>query len=564
MTISNLALTHYTPIIYSGILPDASVSIAIYTEITRRLPQNELLAIENKMRGLSPVDQKHFAELVDIGDLPAIIQIKDYTLHALYAVKIGKITQEDFATICLIYASPDPNKVSLSLFNSDGNVNPKARELIQQTLSLQAGYENLLTSQELDSFFEEMAKHSRLQRQFFLEKAPLSIEESGDITIPTEQQTIRTVIEIVSAGLNIFSKCIYNDEVVLMIPSAGMMQTFLNLKFKDHSVRMNFVLGLSSLEDIKNNGLTSSRDVGLKVSGTSLPSKADTHLAEGTDFTYHDFFHAFKTSCASPTTRKKMISLAESIQHIAEPALYNDFVDLEMTAHYIINLLSKEKTPEFMKFFSELESMAQPAIRSKHSNRIFYQLARELHKNLLELKEYRQWEQSRRKGRLENYAVQELQISKAIHEIRIEALTAESEDERDTSKLVILRYVNDELKLLHGKLEGLTFSLKMDSYRSHDGPTAKIIRVLETICFEQPTIESDICDANRTISMVEQPTPSYLSPFALPMTGARVVTRPRQMPSFSSTPWSPMLTPLNVLAGLVAIILLRVFFRKSK
>lgn len=603
MTISSLALVPYIPPMSDcGILPDADLYNPEYKEITRRLPQEELLAIENKMRCLSPVDQNRFTELVDIGDLSAIIQIEDYPLHALYAVKVGKITQEDFATISLVYASPDPNKAHISLFNSNGKVNPKARELIQQTLHLEdalQSYGKLLTSQELDSFFEEMAKLPPLQRHFFLEKArPLT--KFGKYTIPgfsyttrMNIPTVRTAIETQYLGLNIFSKCTHNDEAKFMIPSAGMMQTFLNVKFKNHAVRMNFVLGLSSIEDIKNNGLTASRDAALVFPGTFLPNTADTLPAKWTDFTYHDFFHAFIVSGATPAVRAKTISLAESIQHIANPALYNFIIDLEMAAHYKINVMIKEKTPDFMKFFMDLENklalgalMDPELLIPSYANRIMYNLARALHENLPELKEYNQWKNSWTQRQLEDYSSQEVQISTAIEEIDEEISTEESkhaaikekqipldafkaltsrykfteatkkeledyknqleleieeEDEINTSNYAILESVKKELQKRINTIKQRTSILRMSSTSANLFPADKIIQVLENNCFTKPAFGSELCVANTTIPMIN-----------------------RQIHSYSSSSGSLILTPVTVLAGIITLILLRVLLRKAK
>ncbi|MBY0463227.1 MAG: hypothetical protein K2Q34_08615 [Alphaproteobacteria bacterium] len=627
MTISNLALVPYIPpMIECGILPDADLSSPGYKEITRRLPQEELLAIENKMRCLSPVDQNRFTELVDIGDLSAIIQIKDYPLHALYAVKVGKITQEDFATISLVYASPDPNKAQIPLFNSDGKVNPKARELIQQTLHLQdplQSYQKLLTSQELDSFFEEMAKLPPLQRHFFLEKArPLT--EFGKYTMPglgyttrTHIPTVRTAIETQYLGLNIFSKCIDNDEAKFMIPSAGMMQTFLNVKFKNHAVRMNFVLGLSSIEDIKNNGLTASRDAALVFPGTFLPSTADTLPAKWTDFTYHDFFHAIVVSCAAPATRAKTISLAQSIEHIANPALYNFFIDLEMTGHYRINVISKEKTSDLMKFFMDLElrlvsgALIDPELLTpSYEGRIIYNIARTVDENLPELKEYIHWKESTVRRQLEDYSSQKVQISTAIEEIDEEISTEESkhaavkekripldafktltskynfteatnkeledykeqlekeiesEDRINSSNYAILKSVKKELQNRLNIIEKTTSTLDMSLAYQDFAPAAKIIQVLENTCFRKPAFSSEVCLANATIPMINRQMSSHSSsPGTLMLTPVTVPMINRQISSYSSSPGTLMLTPVTVLTGIITLILLRVLFRKAK
>ena len=51
--------------------------------------------------------------------------------------------------------------------------------------------------------------------------------------------------------------------ILEIAPSAGMMQSFLTAMCGDSAVRMNFVLGVSGLEGIRQNGLEGTRDVGI-------------------------------------------------------------------------------------------------------------------------------------------------------------------------------------------------------------------------------------------------------------------------------------------------------------
>lgn len=313
------------------ISPSSVIEIALsehsnptYHEITRRIPREELAAIEAEMQSLSPSDHTTFLQLVKDGKLVEIIGeedipgIKNYPLHALYAVKQGTLSVEDFATIIMPWASQDPEKTCIPIF-IDGAVNLEAREAIERTLIL-AG-RPLLSSEELEEFFQEMEKLPKLQQHFWLEKA-----RDDQISLPSVREGIFREFK----GLNVFSKV----EDHLMIPSSGMMQTFLNTKFKENAVHMNFVLGLSSTDDIERNGSTNTRDAALRFPGTTLVKTSDNYAALETDFTYHDFFHAIQTSSFSPTTRKLITKTAQFVGLIKQDDptlddLYHTLIDME-------------------------------------------------------------------------------------------------------------------------------------------------------------------------------------------------------------------------------------------
>ncbi len=125
-----------------------------------------------------------------------------------------------------------------------------------------------------------------------------------------------------------------------MIPSAGMMQTFLKRKFGTNAVRMNFVLGLSSLQDIQDNGTTDTRDAGLRFPQIRFPNTADGFAALQTDFLYHDFFHAIIVSLSTPETRKLVIHLTNFIKPLKNGNhvlmdLYARLIDMETSEHFL-------------------------------------------------------------------------------------------------------------------------------------------------------------------------------------------------------------------------------------
>ena len=582
LPIQSSALVPFIPACAKEILGEISTLSSVYSELTRRIPEEEFVEIEKKMFELSPCDQKHFMELVERGDLSSIVQLKDYPLHALYAVKAEKITLEEFATITFAYASPDENKTCIKIFDANGRVNPEARDLIKQTLSLNTpmqSFGHLLTDQELDSFFKEMAKLSPLQQQFFLEESRPQTEfgtiKFMGMEFTTQISTVRTAIETQYAGLNIFSKCTEKEEAKFMIPSSGMMQAFLNVKFKGNSVRMNFVLGLSSVEDIINNGLTATRDAALRFPGISLPVTADMLPAQWTDFTYHDFFHAIVVSCATATTRKEMISLARSIQKIANPEFYNFIIDLEMGGHYFVNVIFKENIPEYSKLLMDLDMrigtgvIVDSSLRTaSYKDRILYNLAEALEPKFEELQEYKKWGESFSQKQLKknedkreqlksavseieeelsevNLKVEHLQTQQAafetvlstcnftemtIKELEDEKMKLEKTEEENKSTAIVLKSVSEELDDWYRKFSMAAVQAGAQIKMSDQAAINRIINILANNCFKEP--ELGMCFSNNT------------------------------MTEFEPLSERATLNPENVLTGIIVLLVLRMFFRK--
>ncbi len=593
MSIQSSAIISYIPVCARNLLPDTQARFPAYTEITRRIPQNELLEIEKNMQCLSPRDQQRFIELTEEGDISSIVQMTDYPLHALYAVKVGKITQEEFATITLVYASPDANKTCIKMFDANGKVSSQAKDLIEQTLYLIRG--KVMTSAELDSFFKEMAKLPPLQQQFFLEEPQASVAY-GEAKffgqkITGELPTIRSEIKRAYHGLNVFSKCRHQEEPKSIIPSAGMMQTFLDVKFRKDAVRMNFVLGLSSMEDIQNNGLESSRDVALRFPGTSLLNTADQFPAIGTDFTYHDWFHSFVVSCAPHETRRNMISIANSIKGIANPSLRNYVIDLEMGGHFVIKFVLKQPVANYSKFLFDLDQKLGSAVMHDPSlvqdpsyrHRVFYQIAKEFHQNIQEFQAYNQWGEELTQNQIYKYSSKALELQRVVEEIKkeirieddsnsanslrirklqavnellsedfTEATIAELEDKKSQleqgildvqkkmfSNCVILRSIEEDLTAQSNMYKQTVDALKMLREYRNQAPVVQILKIMENNCFSETA--PGICISNST-----------MQPFD--------AKERMQVPSLSGR---AILKPENLLIGVIAMLFLRVLFRRS-
>lgn len=230
-----------------------------------------------------------------------------YAYCALKAVEKGKLDVEQFCTVMFYFSTTKHHKAEeigvIPLF-IEGQVNPEARDFIRQTMEFSGGpaarvafgdgdiIPPYLTETQIDEFFERMKKLPPSEQQFFLvpDKQPM---ESEDKDFHPER-TITQEINL-SAGINIF--CRTKGRIrIRMIPSFGMMQTYLNTKF-ENPVQITPVIGMSTFKEIEKNGRTLTRDMAIPYPGNDLPDTADLYSASLTyDFIYHDFYHAIVAS----------------------------------------------------------------------------------------------------------------------------------------------------------------------------------------------------------------------------------------------------------------------------
>ena len=315
-----------------------------YQEMTKRVALNELKDVETKIATISASTFDSFLIAVGEGNWKQILSIFDYPLCALKALKEEKISPEDFATIVLPSASLTLSKRRISLFSPEGEINPVARTLLEETFLL--GNTPYLTKEQVDLFFELLKKESPIQQHFFLED--VKTERLLD-PLP-----VRTRINSSYLGFNFLSQCHLNGTKQVLIPSLSMMNCLLRVLNKN-PITIHPVLGLSTPEQLEENAKKGLRDVAIRFLGITLPDQADGFRAEGTDFTYHDFFHAFLISLAPPITKKLFLKCAEIIKntpHQKEPLhtqklekLACKFIDMEFFFHFQDRLLGKNEEP---------------------------------------------------------------------------------------------------------------------------------------------------------------------------------------------------------------------------
>ncbi len=197
-------------------------------------------------------------------------------------------------------------------------------------LTLRTNFSSQLTDAQLDQFFEELTRLPKSQQIIFAhdETIDLLLLSSPEVANVTDKLTTFNFTplgrsQILYRALRLLSQAPLiasapKPTLTSIVPSLGIMQLYLDTKFSKQAVRINPVIGLSTLEDIRQNGLTASRDMALHFPKVKLPDNADGFTAHWYHFTWHDFYHAFAASAIPDSHRKTFVSLSDIIkQYVA-------------------------------------------------------------------------------------------------------------------------------------------------------------------------------------------------------------------------------------------------------
>lgn len=279
-------------------------------ELTRRIKSSEEHKINAKLASLLDVDKK-IDELIQalVSKSPwefdeTCINHEDMPYIALLAVQNKLIEVQQFATL-MLYWSVVQDTGSAASIQSCRLFEEPGTELFQNLHSDYYDEEPVLdlVPKEYKEFLEKMKSLPVSEQQFFL------IEDD-------KRHSILKVLEL--NNFTVFGQINRH----LMIASMGMMQTYLNVKFKSQAVDLNPVLGLSSVEDIRKNSLKNTRDIAFHFPNVSIPDKADNHSALWHRFTRHDFYHGVIVSCAPAAERSLLILTSDAVKnYLAENSI---------------------------------------------------------------------------------------------------------------------------------------------------------------------------------------------------------------------------------------------------
>lgn len=316
-------------------------------EMTRRIDEEELIAIDQVLATLPTVDAKISILTSALGqdrwEKQTILNAANTPYYALLAFQRNLLQRDQFATFLLYHSAVMQHgieNVSTCLLFKKDAIHHEHRELIKTTLKkidiglvLQTSdwtedewakvgqdMKELIGSQmseeEFKSFFNQIQNSSSTDiaddelDEFYQEMKKLPASEQRFFLISHADEEKNSVADRLEAlRFYVFGR-VDNRR---MIPSLGMMQAYLKVKFKKQACEINPVIGLSSLEDIKKNGRSNQRDMAIPFPQVKLPEEADSFHAPFYLFPYHDFYHAFMASTLPTNHRELMVNIGEEL-----------------------------------------------------------------------------------------------------------------------------------------------------------------------------------------------------------------------------------------------------------
>lgn len=293
-------------------------------ELMRRVPENEQKKISERLCSLKNVEQniRTLTERMEKGAWSAespVFKSSNFPFYAWIAFTQGKMTRAQLVTMCLFWSMLQDYEfmekpVSIPLFNEDGEVNSKAMALMKPTFINSKNNHVWLTDAQITQFMEGMKRLPLSERQFlYLEK------------ISAFKQTVGHAIH--ELGISVF---LYAHGSKQMLPSCGMMQTFLRVRYGKNAVTINPVFGLSSTDDFVLNGKFARREQAYPFPFVTLVTQADGYFAPVGHFTFHDFYHAIICSEIPQKYRLLLTLLADSLKSETDlKSLRESILDME-------------------------------------------------------------------------------------------------------------------------------------------------------------------------------------------------------------------------------------------
>ncbi len=276
-------------------------------------------------------------------DKSSILQDSNLPYMALEALRRGLLDpehgQNQVATILHFWGARQyiagAAIQTVSLFNSDGQINPKFEHYIYKTLLGSSFSED----DKDDAFIANLRKLPASEQQFLL--IP---DVQGDNPLLTIVQknggdAFKTTISQIIKGqttINAFNRLKEPPQRLMrMVPSVGMMQAFLDAQYAE-PVQIKPRVYLSTEMQIRECGRKDTRDMMMPFPDSSgqsrCPPKADGFLSPGIDFTYHDFYHAIIASAIGKFYREAGITVADAITLYAKEPNVESAKGLEQMA----------------------------------------------------------------------------------------------------------------------------------------------------------------------------------------------------------------------------------------
>ncbi len=309
------------------------LQIGSYTEITKRLNDKEgsLTHLEkfceNRRDILIPIIRslQEAIENPDLAYLEHLINTSDRKMlfvAAFLGFKEGNVHSEILFRLAEILTLRDKPVQIFDILHSDPHKAGEAQKLIRNSTS---DYLNSVQRASLYDLIKTWPKEQRLIFTFHSEQKFIPCSEISD-DINYRRYSIGELIvnKLCLNPLNLFRE---QSGYKQLIVSNCYFEYIFEKLCPENSLKINPVFGLSSVDDIRTNGLQKSRDLAfpwVKISADKKeleiinPETADTYRIVDNDFQVHDRYHAIVAACIPKENQDLYIQISDFITQFIE------------------------------------------------------------------------------------------------------------------------------------------------------------------------------------------------------------------------------------------------------
>lgn len=283
----------------------------------------------------------------------------------------------------------------IRIFNNQGNVTETAKKIIHLGLEnktiAQMHQESGLHKDKIINgiyFYLNPAEEEGLYKKI----KQLPISEQFIFRFPYVTSELDTALLATTGGGMPLQFYTENGKMHHLFATIGIMQSLFQVMYPTTFTRINPVLGDSTLEDIRKNGLLHTRDNFVSFPDLPAPEKADNRVT-GTEysFTRHDDYHGWTTSAIPDEQQKKSIQISDMVQKYISnypkaeklvaglidmdyPLSRKEWRNPDLTANQVLTneittLLSKETFPGLSQIKREIakSGILDESLIKKHS-----------------------------------------------------------------------------------------------------------------------------------------------------------------------------------------------------
>lgn len=269
-----------------------------YEDITAYLTDDD---VANLKLNIYPIEQlDNIAHMIKQGCYEQIATTKNFPIHALLALKHAKINGMEFSTSQIfynIYTHPHNRKyVKIISIFKNGQITQQANVMINATMKLTSAshlaflkrdpVKNAGKIAKLNNQLDKLDWTSEERNKFFAILKNLPISEHFFLLIPDHDLYCKKTLTIrinFEMNFNVFSRLIVGGKPMIMIPSKGMMQAYLEATRGKQAPRLISRFGLSPWKGLWEGMQAKEKSRDFFVSFQPLaylnPGLVDNHLA---------------------------------------------------------------------------------------------------------------------------------------------------------------------------------------------------------------------------------------------------------------------------------------------